>query len=337
MAESFPSLAARGSCTTNKYSFSVLPLPAAVSAPELIPPDKGPLHSSPPPLYQLLTGPPSARHGHYTAPAVVQGHISPAEAKAIKADIMTHPQYSALLDAYLGCQKVGAPPDVLDRLSAVAAKTEASHGHGRRRHEQRRADPELDLFMEAYCNMLVRYREELARPIQEAAEFFKKVVTQLDSIAEATRSSEEEQDTSCPEEIDPCADDKELKHQLLTKYGGSLGNLRQEFSKRTKKGKLPKEARQKLLRWWDLHYKWPYPSEPEKMVLAESTGLDQKQINNWFINQRKRHWKPASEGAAAFATMEPAGGGFHVAPGGAALPMYMGRPFVVDGMHRLGS
>lgn len=28
------------------------------------------------------------------------------------------------------------------------------------------------------------------------------------------------------------------------------------------------------------------------MALAEATGLDQKQINNWFINQRKRHWKP---------------------------------------------
>ncbi|CAH9108337.1 unnamed protein product [Cuscuta europaea] len=23
------------------------------------------------------------------------------------------------------------------------------------------------------------------------------------------------------------------------------------------------------------------------------TGLDQKQINNWFINQRKRHWTPS--------------------------------------------
>lgn len=33
--------------------------------------------------------------------------------------------------------------------------------------------------------------------------------------------------------------------------------------------------------------------ELEKVQLAESTGLDQRQINNWFINQRKRHWKPA--------------------------------------------
>jgi hypothetical protein len=80
------------------------------------------------------------------------------------------------------------------------------------------------------------------------------------NYCEGAGSSEDDQDGSCPEEIDPFAEDKELKHQLLRKYGGYLGGLRQEFSKRKKKGKLPKEARQKLLHWWELHYKWPYPS-----------------------------------------------------------------------------
>ena len=35
--------------------------------------------------------------------------------------------------------------------------------------------------------------------------------------------------------------------------------------------------------------------EEEKMKLSEITGLGQKQINNWFINQRKRHWKPSED------------------------------------------
>ncbi|KAJ6974188.1 hypothetical protein NC653_030310 [Populus alba x Populus x berolinensis] len=35
--------------------------------------------------------------------------------------------------------------------------------------------------------------------------------------------------------------------------------------------------------------------EEEKAKLSEITGLDQKQINNWFINQRKRHWKPSKD------------------------------------------
>ncbi|KAF7817972.1 homeobox protein knotted-1-like 1 [Senna tora] len=35
--------------------------------------------------------------------------------------------------------------------------------------------------------------------------------------------------------------------------------------------------------------------EEEKVKLSEVSGLNQKQINNWFINQRKRHWKPSED------------------------------------------
>ena len=40
--------------------------------------------------------------------------------------------------------------------------------------------------------------------------------------------------------------------------------------------------------------------EADKVALAESTGLEPKQINNWFINQRKRHWKPSENMQVAF-------------------------------------
>jgi hypothetical protein len=72
-------------------------------------------------------------------------------------------------------------------------------------------------------------------------------------------SSEEEVDVN-NNFIDPQAEDQELKGQLLRRYSGYLGSLKQEFMKKRKKGKLPKEARQQLLDWWSRHYKWPYPS-----------------------------------------------------------------------------
>lgn len=90
-------------------------------------------------------------------------------------------------------------------------------------------------------------------------------------------------------------EDKQFKEQLLRKYRGYISTLKHEFMKKKKKGKFPKEARQQLLDWWSEHSKWPYPTETEKGTLAETTGLDQKQINNWFINQRKRHWKPSDQ------------------------------------------
>lgn len=85
-----------------------------------------------------------------------------------------------------------------------------------------------------------------------------------DDKCEGIGSSEDDQDNSGGEtelpEIDPRAEDRELKNHLLRKYSGYLSSLKQELSKKKKKGKLPKDARQKLLSWWELHYKWPYPS-----------------------------------------------------------------------------
>ncbi|KAL6636996.1 hypothetical protein ACP70R_024568 [Stipagrostis hirtigluma subsp. patula] len=234
------------------------------------------------------------------------------DVEAIKARIISHPHYYSLLAAYLECQKIGAPPEVSARLTAITQELEA---------QQRTAlsglgaatEPELDQFMvdisEAYHEMLVKYREELKRPMQEAMEFMRRVESQLNSLSISGRSlrrnilssgsSEEDQEGSGGEtelpDVDAHGVDQELKHHLLKKYSGYLSSLKQELSKKKKKGKLPKEARQQLLNWWDLHYKWPYPSETQKVSLAESTGLDLKQINNWFINQRKRHWKPSDE------------------------------------------
>lgn len=50
--------------------------------------------------------------------------------------------------------------------------------------------------------------------------------------------------------------------------------------------------------------------EADKIALAESTGLDQRQINNWFINQRKRHWKPSE--SMQFAVMDSLSSPFYM-------------------------
>ncbi|CAK9138596.1 unnamed protein product [Ilex paraguariensis] len=116
------------------------------------------------------------------------------------------------------------------------------------------------------------------------------------SLAYDAAGSPEEDLSPVELEVQECSrtsEDREIKDKLMRKYSGYISSLKHEFSKKKKKGKLPREARQMLLDWWTIHYKWPYPTEADKVELAESTGLDQKQINNWFINQRKRHWKPS--------------------------------------------
>ena len=53
---------------------------------------------------------------------------------------------------------------------------------------------------------------------------------------------------------------QELKDNLLRRYSGYIINLKHEISKKKKKEKLPKEAKQILLAWWNINCKWPYPT-----------------------------------------------------------------------------
>ncbi|XP_042021076.1 homeobox protein knotted-1-like 6 [Salvia splendens] len=213
----------------------------------------------------------------------------------IKAKIASHPSYPKLLDAFIDCQKVGAPPEIACLLDEIRPERDAcKHDAVSMCFE---VDPELDEFMETYCDVLVKYKRDLSRPFDEATSFLNKIETQLGNLCndDGGLSSDEELSGGETEATDSQTktEDRELKDRLLRLYGDHINNLKLEFSKKKKKGKLPKEARQKLLEWWNIHYKWPYPTEVDKVSLAEMTGLDQKQINNWFINQRKRHWKPS--------------------------------------------
>ncbi|XP_043719166.1 homeobox protein knotted-1-like 1 [Telopea speciosissima] len=253
----------------------------------------------------------------------------------IKAQIANHPLYPTLLTAYIECRKVGAPPKLASLLEEIARENHDLRGSG---STDFGADPELDEFMESYCEVLNRYKEELSKPFDEARTFLSNIETQLSDLCivassstttttssgnyhsdEASRTSEEE--LSCweteaafdgIESSVPQPGDKELKEMLLRKYSGYLSSLRKEFLKKRKKVKLSIDARMALLDWWNNHYRWPYPTEEEKKMISKVTGLDQKQINNWFINQRKRHWKPSED--MRFALMEGIGGSDAVLP-----------------------
>ncbi|KAL0368904.1 UNVERIFIED_CONTAM: Homeobox protein knotted-1-like 2 [Sesamum calycinum] len=120
-------------------------------------------------------------HHHHHDHRRQESDQAPGEVDAIKAKIIAHPQYSNLLEAYMDCQKVGAPPEVVARLTAVRQEFEARQRATAASRDDSK-DPELDQFMEAYCDMLVKYREELTRPLQEAMEFMRRIETQLNML-----------------------------------------------------------------------------------------------------------------------------------------------------------
>ncbi|XP_044479764.1 homeobox protein knotted-1-like 1 isoform X1 [Mangifera indica] len=272
----------------------------------------------------------SSSHGNYIANptnnSMLHHHFDATGsldmADLIKAQIASHPLYPNLLSAYIQCQKVGAPPEMASLLEEMGRENFSTT----RSRSEIGADPELDEFMESYCEILERYKEDLSKPFDEAKDFLNDMESQLRNLCkgeqtrkfdyeyrsdEAAGTSEEEQ--SYAEAAEYCRDqsvsvvqgEEEVKGMLMRKYSGYLTTLRNEFLKKRKKEKLPEVARIKLMDWWNNHYRWPYPTEEEKVNLSEETGLDPKQITNWFINQRKRHWKPYEEVRFALSELVP--------------------------------
>ncbi|XP_076951851.1 homeobox protein knotted-1-like 7 [Bidens hawaiensis] len=83
---------------------------------------------------------------------------------------------------------------------------------------------------------------------------------------------------------------QELKFELKQGFRSKIEDVREEILRKRRAGKLPGDTTSVLKDWWKQHAKWPYPTEDDKAKLVEETGLQLKQINNWFINQRKRNW-----------------------------------------------
>ncbi|KAL3498753.1 hypothetical protein ACH5RR_041485 [Cinchona calisaya] len=88
---------------------------------------------------------------------------------------------------------------------------------------------------------------------------------------------------------------QELKVELKQGFRSRIGDVREEILRKRRAGKLPGDTTSVLKNWWQQHAKWPYPTEDDKAKLVEETGLQLKQINNWFINQRKRNWHNNSQ------------------------------------------
>ncbi|XP_071094991.1 homeobox protein PKNOX1-like [Haliotis cracherodii] len=62
--------------------------------------------------------------------------------------------------------------------------------------------------------------------------------------------------------------------------------------KKSKRGVLPKQATQVMKTWLFQHIVHPYPTEDEKRQIASQTNLTLLQVNNWFINARRRILQP---------------------------------------------
>uniref|UniRef100_A0A5B6YZC9 Putative homeobox protein knotted-1-like 3 isoform X1 n=1 Tax=Davidia involucrata TaxID=16924 RepID=A0A5B6YZC9_DAVIN len=244
-----------------------------------------------------------------------------------KAEILSHPLYEQLLSAHVACLRIATPVDQLPRIDAQLAQSQhvvakySALGHGNLGD-----DKELDQFMTHYVLLLCSFKEQLQQHVRvhamEAVMACWEIEQSLQSLTGvspgegtgATMSDDDDDQVDSdanlfdgslegpdsmgfgplvPTESERSLMERvrqELKHELKQGYKEKIVDIREEILRKRRAGKLPGDTTSVLKAWWQSHSKWPYPTEEDKARLVQETGLQLKQINNWFINQRKRNW-----------------------------------------------
>ncbi|NP_001312305.1 homeobox protein knotted-1-like LET12 isoform X3 [Nicotiana tabacum] len=250
------------------------------------------------------------------------------EREKCKADILNHPLYDQLLSAHVSCLRIATPVDQLPRIDAQLAQSQnvvakySVLGQGQPLLD----DKDLDQFMTHYVLLLSSFKEQLQQHVRvhamEAVMACWELEQSLQSLTGvapgegtgATMSDDDDDqadsDTNfleggfdgsdsmgfgplVPTESERSLMERvrqELKHELKQGYKEKIVDIREEILRKRRAGKLPGDTTSVLKAWWQSHSKWPYPTEEDKARLVQETGLQLKQINNWFINQRKRNW-----------------------------------------------
>ncbi|KAG5590463.1 hypothetical protein H5410_040977 [Solanum commersonii] len=244
-----------------------------------------------------------------------------------KAEILAHPLVEQLLSTHVACLRIATPVDQLPRIDAQLAQSQQVVGkYSGLGHGNLADDKELDQFLTHYVLLLCSFKEQLQQHVRvhamEAVMACWEIEQSLQSLTgvslgEGTGTTmsdgEDEQVDSDANLFEGSLDGhdsmgfgplipteserslmervrQELKHELKQGYKEKLVDIREEILRKRRAGKLPGDTTSVLKAWWQSHSKWPYPTEEDKAKLVQETGLQLKQINNWFINQRKRNW-----------------------------------------------
>lgn len=260
-----------------------------------------------------------------------EDHAALWQSARIKADIVSHPLYDQLLSAHLECLRIATPKDQhsmidaqLEQSQHVVTKYSVLGNDNFLVGDKK----ELDQFMTQYVLLLCSFKEQLQYHVHvHVMEAVRACIDLQHSLLTLTGVSpgegtgatmSDDEDDNADSDTDlydggldggqdmvglgpliPTESERslmervrqELKVDLKQGYRAKIADVREEILRKRRAGKLPGDTTSRLKAWWQSHSKWPYPTEDEKARLVQETGLQLKQINNWFINQRKRNWQ----------------------------------------------
>lgn len=88
-------------------------------------------------------------------------------------------------------------------------------------------------------------------------------------------------------EINALEDSPSSSSSSSSSFGAGMGERGGE-KRRLKRSNHSPEARAILFDWLLRHREQPYPTDSEKKMLVEKTGLTETQLNDWMVNARRR-------------------------------------------------
>lgn len=240
------------------------------------------------------------------------------ESEEMTLAIRAHPMYARLVEAYYECRKIGADAETADALerekSAMVYSVQATKEDSTSASSTFGSSNALDLddFMRECTHELESYVKELHSAYESAKEccehFEARARNVHEEVVRRERAAAAAGERRAPATVDEHADasddfdkilssaserrdhEERLRQDLKRKYAKNILTLKSEFMRKRKKGKLPDASTEVLKKWWSENIVWPYPSDEAKSELIAKTNLDATQVNNWFINFRKRHW-----------------------------------------------
>ena len=97
--------------------------------------------------------------------------------------------------------------------------------------------------------------------------------------------------------IAPMPSEQRRRSSTASSNGSNHANNASTSKSKRKSTSLPQETVEYLKNWMmsPEHIAHPYPTEQEKAFIMKETGIELKQLTNWFVNNRKRYWKPRVE------------------------------------------
>ncbi|KAE8656622.1 Homeobox protein knotted-1-like 3 [Hibiscus syriacus] len=209
-----------------------------------------------------------------------------------KAKILAHPLYEQLLSAHVACLRTATPVDQLPRIDAqlatsqqVVAKYSALDGGAQGLVGD---EKELDLFMTHYVLLLCSFKEQLQQHVRVHAMEAVMACWEIEQSLQSLTGVSPGEGTGATMSDDDEDQNSNMNSNRVTRR--RLRTLGKKFCAREGRENFPGDTTSVLKAWWQSHSKWPYPTEEDKARLVQETGLQLKQINNWFINQRKRNW-----------------------------------------------